>query len=273
MSRITEDDAGQDYYRLLGVDPIAHPAIIKGAYRANMSELNAHPDRGGVTETATLLNRAREVLLDPGLRRECDRIRTIRGYSPRRSPVTEASTPPSGSRESVPRSPVRNREQPRSRPWLVLVVAGTIALALAVVAISHLAPNPVEDPADVDVWAFPAPSLPTIKRGDNVMYDLGDGFYGLRMFRQGRWIARVDVPERFQDDMRTAVKMAILKSLRVGNTAQYDRPDVCVLSIRITGRSGAVGCPVQTGITAEAQLVWKTDDGHTAFIIVLRHLE
>ncbi|MCX5784421.1 MAG: J domain-containing protein [Elusimicrobia bacterium] len=54
----------KDYYRLLQVHPDADPAIIKSAYRTLMSELNAHPDKGGSTQIAQQLNEAYETLSD-----------------------------------------------------------------------------------------------------------------------------------------------------------------------------------------------------------------
>ena len=99
MSRITGEDAGRDYYKLLGVDPAAHPAIIKNAYRTNMSELNAHPDRGGTTEQAILLNRAREILLNATLRAEYDRRRVKKGEWPPQSSVADDSPAPKSERQ------------------------------------------------------------------------------------------------------------------------------------------------------------------------------
>jgi len=78
MNRITVDDLAHDYYKLLGVDPTAHPSIIKNAYKITMSELHGHPDHGGSPELAIWMNRAREVLLNPVLRSEYDKLRSER---------------------------------------------------------------------------------------------------------------------------------------------------------------------------------------------------
>src|SRR5713101_356139 len=111
MNRITDDDLRRNYYKLLGVDPEAHPAIIKNAYRTNMSELNAHPDRGGTTEKAILLNRAREVLLDAALRREYDQRRTADRGSHPGSAATEKPRPDT-SRGDKPDEGATSSESP-----------------------------------------------------------------------------------------------------------------------------------------------------------------
>ena len=54
-----------NYYRILQVQPDALPEIIHASYRAMMRELKKHPDLGGSTAEATLLNEAHETLSDP----------------------------------------------------------------------------------------------------------------------------------------------------------------------------------------------------------------
>lgn len=110
-------------------------------------------------------------------------------------------------------------------------------------------------------------------RGDFLMYDLGDGFYGFRLFRDGRWMARLDIPPRFHDDLHTAVKLGILKALKVANTPIYDDSEGCRLDVRLLSPSVAVDCPIRNGITADVTLVWKTLDGQTAMLIELKHRE
>jgi len=64
-----------DYYDLLGVDRDAEPETIQAAFRERMREL--HPDRGedeAATEEVVRLQRAREVLTDPALRKDYDRL-------------------------------------------------------------------------------------------------------------------------------------------------------------------------------------------------------
>ena len=54
-----------NYYRILQVQPDALPEIINASYRAMMRELKKHPDLGGSTSEAALLNEAHETLSDP----------------------------------------------------------------------------------------------------------------------------------------------------------------------------------------------------------------
>ena len=75
VARLNSDDLKRNYYELLGVDPKAPDAIMRAAYRTMMGELGGHPDVGGSNDRAVLLNRAKEVLLDHGLRAEYDRRR------------------------------------------------------------------------------------------------------------------------------------------------------------------------------------------------------
>ncbi|PIU18853.1 MAG: hypothetical protein COT18_09665 [Elusimicrobia bacterium CG08_land_8_20_14_0_20_59_10] len=62
----------KNYYKILQVQPDAHPAIIKTAYRTMMQELKMHPDLGGDNARAQELNEAHEVLSDPEKRRAYD---------------------------------------------------------------------------------------------------------------------------------------------------------------------------------------------------------
>jgi curved DNA-binding protein CbpA len=70
-SRIREL-GGADPYELLSVDRLANRDAIVAAYRRRI--VNAHPDRGGDEEAAKLIHLARDVLLDPQLRDEYDRM-------------------------------------------------------------------------------------------------------------------------------------------------------------------------------------------------------
>ena len=62
-----------DYYKILKVQPDAPIEIIRASYRTLMRELKVHPDLGGSTETAALLNEAYEVLSDGDRRADYDR--------------------------------------------------------------------------------------------------------------------------------------------------------------------------------------------------------
>jgi hypothetical protein len=58
------------YYQLLGVDPQAEAFIIDAAWRAQIRR--RHPDSGGDTLSAQLINRAYRVLRDPASRARYD---------------------------------------------------------------------------------------------------------------------------------------------------------------------------------------------------------
>lgn len=70
-----------DYYEILEVSPTARPAVIDKAYRALMFE--EHPDKGGSTAHAQLINEAYAVLSDPTQRAEHDRQRAKRSQADR----------------------------------------------------------------------------------------------------------------------------------------------------------------------------------------------
>ncbi len=86
-----------DYYRLLKVQPDAPIEIIRASYRTLMRELRLHPDLGGSTEMATLLNEAYEVLSNRDRRAEYDRQLAVQDKG-------RASTA-SGARRSQQRLP------------------------------------------------------------------------------------------------------------------------------------------------------------------------
>jgi hypothetical protein len=62
----------RNYYRILQVQPDAPDAIIRAGYRTLMLELKQHPDLGGATSDAALLNEAYRVLSNPALRAAYD---------------------------------------------------------------------------------------------------------------------------------------------------------------------------------------------------------
>ncbi|WP_448508703.1 DnaJ domain-containing protein [Immundisolibacter sp.] len=68
MSRVNR----RNYYRILQVQPDAHEAVIRTAYRTLMQKLRLHPDLGGDGATATLINEAYAVLSDPVRRADYD---------------------------------------------------------------------------------------------------------------------------------------------------------------------------------------------------------
>jgi curved DNA-binding protein CbpA len=58
----------RNYYRILQVQPDAPTEIIRASYRTLMRELKKHPDLGGSTWGASVLNEAYETLSDPACR-------------------------------------------------------------------------------------------------------------------------------------------------------------------------------------------------------------
>src|SRR6185295_4545600 len=63
----------RNYYRVLHVQPDAPAAVIKATYRTLMQKLAMHPDLGGDTWNAALVNEAYAVLSDPKQREQYDR--------------------------------------------------------------------------------------------------------------------------------------------------------------------------------------------------------
>jgi curved DNA-binding protein CbpA len=62
----------RNYYEVLHVSRDAPPEIIRGSYRTLMQQLKHHPDLGGDTTTAALINEAYAVLSDADRRAEYD---------------------------------------------------------------------------------------------------------------------------------------------------------------------------------------------------------
>jgi curved DNA-binding protein CbpA len=62
----------RNYYRILQVQPDAPTEIIRVSYRTLMRELKKHPDLGGDTWDASVLNEAYETLSDPARRAAYD---------------------------------------------------------------------------------------------------------------------------------------------------------------------------------------------------------
>ncbi len=62
----------RNYYEVLHVSRGAPLAIIRGSYRTMMQQLGHHPDRGGDTATAALINEAYAVLSNEERRAEYD---------------------------------------------------------------------------------------------------------------------------------------------------------------------------------------------------------
>lgn len=62
----------RNYYRILQVQPDAPTEVIRASYRALMRELKTHPDLGGSSWDASVLNEAYETLSNPARRAAYD---------------------------------------------------------------------------------------------------------------------------------------------------------------------------------------------------------
>ena len=89
----------RNYYRILYVQPDAPLEIIKSSYRTLLLKLNKHPDLGGDNWESTLLNEAKEVLVDPRKRSKHDRdfLKTYTRSSQSKSSCASERTHPRGS--------------------------------------------------------------------------------------------------------------------------------------------------------------------------------
>lgn len=104
----------RNYYRILHVQPDAHDAVIRMAYRTLMQKLRQHPDLGGDGATATLINEAYAVLSNPARRAQYDaqlgpRAARAAPQTPP-EPMPTAATPP---RTSAP----GHVEDPKTCPF------------------------------------------------------------------------------------------------------------------------------------------------------------
>jgi DnaJ domain len=99
----------RNYYRILQVQPDAPVEVIRASFRTLMRELKCHPDLGGATGDAALLNEAYEVLSNPERRSSYDRQLfaryTRKPSAADRRPLTTVFCP-------VCRRPVARRPQP-----------------------------------------------------------------------------------------------------------------------------------------------------------------
>jgi len=73
------------HYEVLSVSPKAPQEVIHAAWRA--LQKGAHPDSGGLLETAQRINEAHEVLSNPHTRAEYDA--KLRSEQPRPQPINE----------------------------------------------------------------------------------------------------------------------------------------------------------------------------------------
>src|SRR5437773_6615101 len=87
----------RDYYRVLQVDPAAHPEVVRAAYRTLLRVLGKHPDLGGEDDEARGIIEAYETLSKPERRQAYDAwLRAHSGGGPARaasSPVSATGVP------------------------------------------------------------------------------------------------------------------------------------------------------------------------------------
>lgn len=82
--------AREDYYRVLQVDPIAHPEVVRAAYRTLLRVLGKHPDLGGDEAEARTIIDAYRTLSNPERRRAYDQWLAAHSGSPRLDPALPA---------------------------------------------------------------------------------------------------------------------------------------------------------------------------------------
>jgi len=88
----------RNYYRVLHVQPDAPAEVIKSTYRTLMQKLKMHPDLGGNTWNAALINEAYAVLHDPLKREQYDRQVLKRLQHRHTQESAEDVVPPEASR-------------------------------------------------------------------------------------------------------------------------------------------------------------------------------
>jgi hypothetical protein len=112
----------RNYYRILKVQSDAPVEIIRSSYRTMMRELSSHPDLGGSTYQAAVLNEAYETLSNPARRAEYDKkiqANRFRRGEDTKEPNTAASKPKPEAPESADcafcRSPLTSEAKRETR--------------------------------------------------------------------------------------------------------------------------------------------------------------
>ncbi len=114
----------RNYYRILQVQPDAHEAVIRTAYRTLMQKLRLHPDLGGDGATAALINQAYAVLSDPARRAEYD-AQLGRGHA--RATRPEPAVPAPAVPAERPAAPDRRPQNPDICPFCATRIPATAA--------------------------------------------------------------------------------------------------------------------------------------------------
>lgn len=79
---MSEPFSRRDLYRILQVDPGAHPEVVRAAHRTLLRVLGRHPDLGGSHDEAATLNEAYETLGNVARRRAYDLWLAAHGTAP-----------------------------------------------------------------------------------------------------------------------------------------------------------------------------------------------
>lgn len=87
-----------DYYQILHVQEDAPEAVIQASYRAMMQKMRLHPDLGGDSKHAALINEAFRILSDDKKRREYNALRKVSADNSQAKP--SSSREPNGVKQA-----------------------------------------------------------------------------------------------------------------------------------------------------------------------------
>jgi hypothetical protein len=102
-----------DYYKILQVDPRAHPEIIRSAYRTLLRVMGKHPDLGGDSTEARSIIAAYSTLSDARRREAYDRWLRVHSAPHAAPPTATAPAPP-----PPPPTPPAPPPAPPSLNWI-----------------------------------------------------------------------------------------------------------------------------------------------------------
>lgn len=137
-----------DYYRILQVDPGAHPAVVRAAYRTLLRVLGRHPDLGGAVGDAQRLVEAYRTLGNAERRQAYDVWLRAHG-----SPATRPPLPP--GLQAWIRAVLADHRPAAAAPFadhFDLVLAGPGALAGLLYIRAQRLTNPAGWPAVFTLW-------------------------------------------------------------------------------------------------------------------------